>query len=351
METNKNQILITGPSGWLGKRLIGLIAARNLAPDVLRYLPHSLSIRCMALPGENTDALRAVGVEVMNGDLRNPDDCAAFCAGARSAVLLHTAGIIHPRRVKEFYEVNTAGTQNLLNAAIAAEVRRAVIVSSNSPLGVNSDSAHLFDESSPYRPYMNYGRSKMQMELIVREIERSGRLETVLVRPPWFYGPDQPRRQTLFFSMIRSGKVPIVGSGDNLRSMAFIDNLCEGLLLALFVEHARGQTYWIADRRPYSMNEIVDTVERLLEQEFKLPVAHKRFRLPNLASDAAMLADRLLQWLGLYDQKIHVLSEMNKNIACSVAKAEEELGYNPRVSLEEGMRRSLAYCVEQGIPI
>jgi len=123
------------------------------------------------------------------------------------------------------------------------------------------------------------------------------------------------------------------------------------LLLALFVEHARGQTYWIADRRPYSMNEIVDTVERLLEQEFKLPVAHKRFRLPNLASDAAMLADRLLQWLGLYDQKIHVLSEMNKNIACSVAKAEEELGYNPRVSLEEGMRRSLAYCVEQGIPI
>jgi nucleoside-diphosphate-sugar epimerase len=72
-------------------------------------------------------------------------------------------------------------------------------------------------------------------------------------------------------------------------------------------------------------------------------------RLPNLASEMAFLADKLLQSAGLYHQKIHVLSEMNKTIACSVSRAEEELDYRPTVDLEEGMRRSLAWCKEQGL--
>ncbi len=59
----------------------------------------------------------------------------------------------------------------------------------------------------------------------------------------------------------------------------------------------------------------------------------------------------LIQRLGLYQQKIHVLSEMNKNIACSVEKAQRELGYAPTVELEEGMRRSLAWCQAHGIAL
>jgi nucleoside-diphosphate-sugar epimerase len=117
------------------------------------------------------------------------------------------------------------------------------------------------------------------------------------------------------------------------------------------VEKAAGQTYWIADRRPYSMNEIIDTIEKLLEKEFHLPVAHKRLRLPNIASEISYLADNVIQSLGLYNQKIHVLSEMNKTIACTITKAKAELGYNPRMSLEEGMRRSLAFCIDHGIQI
>ena len=346
-----SRILITGASGWLGKRLTRVIAQRSLDLDMLREFPTDLPIRAMILPNEDTAELQALGVDVFRGDLRNPADCAEFLQGAAGGLLLHTAGIIHPGRVKEFYEVNVNGTRNLLNAAIVSKVKRAVIVSSNSPIGLNPHPGHLFDETSPYHPYMNYGRSKMQMELLVKEMEKINNLEAVIVRPPWFYGIDQPPRQTLFFSMIRAGKAPIVGSGNNLRSMAYIDNLCEGLLLAGCTERARGQTYWIADRRPYSMNEIVDTVERLLESEFKLPVAHKRLRLPNLASEVAVLLDATLRSSRLYNQKVHVLSEMNKTIACSVSKAEIELGYSPKVSLEEGMRRSIAFCLERGMQI
>jgi nucleoside-diphosphate-sugar epimerase len=93
------------------------------------------------------------------------------------------------------------------------------------------------------------------------------------------------------------------------------------------------------------MNEIVDTVERLLETEFGIACAHRRLKLPGLASEVAWLADKTLQGLGFYHQKIHVLSEMNKTIACSVERAKQELGYFPRIALEEGMRRSLRWLL------
>jgi nucleoside-diphosphate-sugar epimerase len=307
-------------------------------------------IRCLVLPGQSLPPnVSRLPIKLVTGDIRNPADCARFCDGAKGAFLFHTAGIIHPRRVRELYEINRDGTVHLLDAAIRNGVKRAVVISSNSPCGCNPHPDQLFDELSPYHPYMNYGRSKMEMELAVRA--RSDKIETVIIRAPWFYGPNQPPRQTLFFKMIRDGKAPIAGDGRNLRSMAYMDNLCQGLLLAAESERAPGKTYWIADKRPYSMNEIVDTVERLLETEFNQKCAHKRLRLPKLACSVAYAADKTLQTLGLYHQKIHVLSEMDKTIVCSVARAEAELGYKPVIELEEGMRRSLKWCMATGIQL
>jgi nucleoside-diphosphate-sugar epimerase len=349
MNLQTNLVLVTGAAGWLGSRLVEALVHGHPDHDALKQPQAGLRIRCLLLAGQDSDGLKklSTSVEIVTGDLRNPADCARFCADAKGAVLFHTAGIIHPRRVREFHEINRDGTANLLDAAIQAGVNRAVVVSSNSPCGCNPHPDHLFDELSPYHPYMGYGRSKMEMEFAVKQ--RSDRIETVLIRAPWFYGPNQPPRQTLFFQMIRDGKAPIVGGGKNLRSMAYVDNLCQGLLLAAITEHANGQVYWIADKRPYSMNEVIDTIERLLEKEFGQKCAHKRMRLPSLASEIAFVVDWVLQSAGIYHQKIHVLSEMNKTIACSVARAERELDYRPAIELEEGMRRSLRWCQEHGI--
>lgn len=348
MNLNSKLVLVTGAAGWLGSRLVESLVRGLPEHDELKSPAANLSIRVLLLPGQDPTFLKKLSntIEIVTGDIRQADDCAKFCAEAQGAVLFHTAGIIHPRRVRDFFEINRDGTTNLLDAGIKAGVRRAVIVSSNSPCGCNPHPDHLFDELSPFNPYMNYGRSKMEMELAVRE--RAGKIETVLIRAPWFYGPNQPPRQTLFFQMIRDGKGPIVGNGNNLRSMAYVDNLCQGLILAAIRELAAGQVYWIADKRPYTMNEIIDTIERLLEKEFGHKCAHKRMKLPGFASEVAWLADKTLQALGIYHQKIHVLSEMNKTIACSVARAEKELGYKPTVALEEGMRRSLKWCAENG---
>ncbi len=346
MNLNTNLVLVTGAAGWLGSRLVVSLVRGLPEHDEIKSPVADLRIRVLLLPGQDAAPLKKISdrIEVVVGDVRTPGDCAKFCADARGAILFHTAGIIHPKRLSEFFAINRDGTTNVLDAAIKSGVKRAVIVSSNSPCGCNPHPDHLFDELSPFNPYMNYGRSKMEMELAVRE--RADKIETVLIRAPWFYGPNQPPRQTWFFQMVRDGKGPIVGSGSNLRSMAYVDNLCQGLILAAIRECAAGQVYWIADKRPYSMNEIMDTIERLLEKEFGHTCKHKRMKLPGFASEVAWVADKTLQALGIYHQKIHVLSEMNKTIACSVARAEKELGYKPTVALEEGMRRSLRWCAE-----
>ncbi len=333
-------VLVTGAPGWLGTRLVEVL--RHGLPDL--PVPER-TVRCLVHDG----AAPTSGVEVVAGDLLDPTSLERFFAGAAGATLFHAAGVIHPSGgTRQLFQVNVEGTRNLVAAAKRAGIARMVHVSSNSPLGVNPRPDHVFDEAAPYHPYLAYGRSKMLAEQIVDEAWRSGAFDTVIVRPPWFYGPGQPPRQSRFFRMVRDGKAPIVGGGQNRRSMAYIDNICQGLLLAERVAAARGQTYWIADRRPYTMNEVVDTIERVLEEDFAVPVAHRRLRLPGIASQVAEGVDRALQGLGRYHQKLHVLGELNKTIACSIAKAERELGYDPTVELREGMRRSIAWQLEHG---
>lgn len=346
--------LVTGAPGWLGTRLVEtLVRGMPEVPGLEQPLGERV-VRCLVQSGSDSAPLRELGprVEIVDGDLTEPSTLEPLFEGAEGATLFHAAGVIHPTRgVRQLFDVNAEGTRHLVLGAERARVRRFVHVSSNSPIGTNPSPAHVFDESAPYRPYMGYGESKMIAEQLVAGASERGVIETVIIRPPWFYGPGQPPRQSLFFEMIRDGKAPIVGGGENRRSMAYIDNICQGLNLCERVERAKGGMYWIADRRPYTMNEIVDTIERVMERDFGIAVRRGRLRLPGLFSQGAWLADKTLQGLGLYAQKLHVLSEMNKTIACSIAKAERELGYDPKIELEEGMRRSIRWLRERGIQL
>lgn len=344
--------VVTGALGWCGKRFVRLLTHGFDCPS-LAAMPLPARVRCAVLPGQDVSDLRTLGpaVETVECDVRSEADCRRLVDGMVGATLIHTAGVIHPGRVSDFFAINRDGTRRLVEAAADAGLPRAVVISSNSPIGCNPHSDHVFDETSPYKPYMGYGRSKMEMERALAAIQSSGKIQVVVVRPPWFYGPDQPPRQTLFFAMIKDGKAPIVGDGTNRRSMVYVDNLAQGLVLAAASDRAAGQTYWIADARPYAMNEVIDTIERVMERDFSIPVAHKRMRLPNVASTVARAVDASLQAVGLYHQKIHVLSEMNQTIACDIGKARRELGYEPTIALEEGMRRSIQDVLDRGLTL
>jgi len=339
-------IIITGGNGWLGQRVAQAFAG-TLDNDLGNHA--AKKIRVLVNEKENHDFLKKLGCELVVGDIRDDDACKKLCRGAEGSILIHLAGVIHPRKVSEFIDVNFSGTAHLLAAAKISGVRRMVAMSSNSPIGCNPSNNHTFTEESPYHPYMGYGHSKWQMELMLRDHIASRQApEMVIVRAPWFYGPGQPSRQTFFLSMVKSGKFPIVGNGMNRRSMGYVDNLAKGIYLCAQHTDAAGEIFWLADEQPYSMNEIIDTIQRVFREDLNIPSRHGAVRLPGLLGNAATWVDGGLQWLGLYHQKIHVLSELNKNIACDISKAKRILGYQPAIQLREGMRRAIEWCLQNG---
>lgn len=342
-------ILITGTPGWLGNRLAGVMINGLEGFPGTSSPPEAEKVRCLCLPGSDVSPLKRLSdrIETISGDVAEKSSLEGFFKDSEGATLYHLAGVIHPDRgVKQFYSVNVDGTKNILDMARDYKVKKVVLMSSNSQSGCNPNKEHRFTEDSPYNPYMNYGRSKMLMEQIAARYINLYDMDITIIRTCWFYGPNQPERQTEFFTMIKEGRAPLIGDGTNLRSMSYVDNTCQGMLLAAYNPVAKGKTYWIADERPYSMNEIFDTIGDILESDFGFKVNHRRMRLPNLVSGIAYSMDLTLQGMGHYNKKIHVLSEMNKNIACSVELARKELGYNPTISLREGMKRSIKWCID-----
>ena len=349
--TQNDLVLVTGANGWLGRRVVRALTEghREMGP----VGAGGRRVRILVQPGEKVDDPLALKVEKVEGDLRDPAAARALAADAAGATLIHLAGVIHPTRgTREFTEVNVEGTKTVVTEAGRAGVRRAIAMSSNSPIGVSRNPFEVFDEESPYNPYMGYGRSKQAMEEWLRaDLNNKNLPQITIIRAPWFYGPEQPVRQTRFFSMIKTGRFPIVGDGQNRRSMGYVDSLAYGILLAAKAPQAAGKIYWLADERPYPMKEIVDTVRDVLRDDFGMLVKPKTVQVPGIISDVARLGDWMLQKAGIYNQEIHVLSEMNLTIACSIERAQRELGYKPLVNLREGMRRGVAWCFERGIAI
>ncbi len=344
--------VVTGANGWLGRSLTEFLCNGHPDNEIIKDSAYS-EVRCLVLPHEDDEFLRNLStkVTIIRGDITKADDLKPLYDSVGEIDIYHTAGIIHPKRVKQFYDINVLGAKNVLDTAPEAKVNKVVVVSSNSPIGCNPFPDHRFDETSPYNPYMNYGKSKMEMELKLTEIAKYKNLSLTFIRCPWFYGPNQPARQTLFFKMIKDGKFPLVGDGTNNRSMAYIDNLCQGIMLAGTKNSKGVSTYWIADENPYQMKDIITTVGSVLKTEFKFDVKESKLKLPWIVGEIATWIDWTIQKMGLYHQKFHVLSEMNKSIACSIDKAKKDLGYKPAVSLNEGMKRSINWCLENKMEI
>jgi nucleoside-diphosphate-sugar epimerase len=338
--------VVTGGTGWLGRALLAALAD-PAGPQRRRC------VRALVTSSAGAAELGGLpGVQPVLGDVRTPSGLDALFDGlppGNEVDVIHAAGVIHPATTADWVEVNVRGTANVARRARAHAVRRMVHVSSNSPFGTNPDRTDVFRNDEPYAPALGYGRSKLLAELRLRDEVAAG-LDAVIVRPPWFYGPHQPARQTEFLRLVRRGRFPIVGDGRQRRSMVYVDDLVDGIVRAELVECPPGRGWWIADSRPYELNEIVVAVTDALVAA-GLDVARRQLRLPALVGRIAAVADAALQRRHRYVPQLHVLGELGTTIACDISVARRELGYRPTVGLAEGMRRSVAWCLAEGLKL
>ena len=341
--------VLTGGAGWFGRAFLAALARPT---DDHGPVGRPGQVRVLAAHAREVPEILQVfpGAAVHVGDVTDLDVLDALFRGAAGASVVHAAGVIHPDRATEFARVNHRGTVALLEAASRAQAGRFVHLSSNSPFGTNASPGDAFRQHEPYRPYLGYGESKMHAEIEVRAAHERGDLPTVIIRPPWFYGPWQPARQTRFFSMVAAGRFPVPGDGSQQRSMAYVDNLVQGVALAERHPAAPGQAFWVADRDAYPLGEVVTTVRRALDEE-GFRTRDGVLRVPGRWRPRPSGPTGELQRRGRYVTQVHVLGELSKTIRCDISRTVEVLGYEPRVSLLDGMRRSIRWCVSQGLDI
>jgi len=198
-------------------------------------------------------------------------------------------------------------------------------------------------ENGPDRPYTDYGKSKWEAEQIVKKFQNEKKLQTVILRPCWFYGPNPGPIMIELINHIKKGRPPIFGDGSNLRTMSYIGNTVEAILLAINNDRANGNTYWIGDEKPY---KLIDVYNEFAKQ---LNVKIKPRKIPWCICQLAEKLDIFLGKLGKYHKHLHVCGETGHDIWCDTKKAKNDFGYNPQISLPDGVKKTIESARKLGL--
>lgn len=324
------RLLITGYPGWLTTRFL---------ETALNYTREFDAIRVLSLDANVQRGFSFGEIEVSAGDLRDPNALDNACRDTDT--VLHAAGVLHVKKISDFYSVNTRGTENLLEAAIKNRVRRFLYVSSNAAQGFSKGPQDKLTEKDACRPKSDYGKSKYQAEQIVQKAFAGGRIETVIIRPAMFYGPPVAERHLDIYRRIQKGRFPLFGNGNYARSITYIDNLIQAIHLALVKPQAAGQIYTITDKEIPTLLDILE----VMADNLGVPLKVQRY--PAFLTVWAEKLDALLASAGIYWMIPHIVGEACRHIAYSISKAEQELGYKPEVNYTEGYRRTMMWCKER----
>lgn len=313
--------LITGAPGWLCNRLVEIMRENNM------------NVRCLVLKGMKTEYLEKIGIEIVYGNVLDFNSLLEATKGIDKVI--HAVGVIHSKKARDFYNINTNGTKNMLEASARNGVKKFLFVSSNSAQGYNMHKEKPMTEEDPERPYTDYGKSKWKAEQIVKEYQKNNKLQTIIIRPCWFYGPNPGQIFVELVKHIKRGNPPVFGNGKNLRTMSYIDNTVYGILKAINSDKTNGQIYWFGDEKPYRLIDIYGEIAK------NLNVTIKPKHIPWVICWLAEKIDQITGKLGQYHKHIHVLGETGHYIWCDTSKAQRDFGYEPKISLKEGIKKTI----------
>jgi UDP-glucose 4-epimerase len=304
------RVLVTGGGGFIGSNLVHALLERG---DDVRVLDNFST--------GNRANLAGLDVEIVEGELRSYERVHNAVRGVEVVFHLGALGSV-PRSVQDpltSSAVNIEGTLNVLLAARDEGIRRVVYTSSSSIYGISNPLP--LTESMPPDPISPYGVAKLAAERYCVSFSRVYDLETVVLRYFNVFGPRQdPNSQyaavvPLFLTAIARGEpVTIFGDGEQSRDFTFVGNVVEATSSAGEAPEANGRILNVAAASPASVNALADTIGVILGK----PV-EKRF-LPPRAGDI-------------------------RDSWADVSEARRLLGFEPRVGLEEGLRKTAEFLL------
>jgi nucleoside-diphosphate-sugar epimerase len=325
------RIMVTGATGFTGAYL-----ARRLAAN-------GHSVRALVRSHERGQALADLGIELVVGDVTEPDSLRPAMDGVE--LVYHLAGTFRRENIsrKSVWAINCQGVQNMLDAAIAAGTVQRFIHCSTVGVhgGIKNPPA---TEETPYAPDDIYQASKAAGEKIAIHYMQQGQLPITIFRPGGIYGPGDTRFLKLF-RPIKKRRFVMIGSGNVLYSLIYIDDLIDGILLCGTHPNAVGQVYILTGEPALTLNELAATVANVVGAP--APTWHIPFAPVYLIGFVCEMVCKLIGLEPpLYRRRIDFF---RNDRAFSVAKAGGELGFAPQVDLKTGLARTARWYEAQGL--
>lgn len=321
--------LVTGATGFTGGHLARALVAQGR------------QVRALVRDRGRASTLAAAGVELVEGDLRDPSSLQRAVDGVEHvyniAAMYREAGL----PADTYRAVNATAVRDLIVAAKRAGVRRVVHCST---VGVHGDVEHPpANEDAPLKPGDVYQETKLEGEVLARQTGIEQGIEVTIARPTGIYGPGDRRLLKMFRGVAR-GRFPILGRGDIFYHLTYIDDLVEGFRRCAEEPGGAGRTYILAGAEVTTLNELVAIIADVAG--VKPPSLH----LPVWPVwTAGALCEALCSPFGieppLYRRRVDFFT---KSRAFDITRARAEIHYAPQIGLREGIRRTLDWYRSQG---
>ena len=304
------KVLLTGASGFLGGRIA---EALESIPDI-------------AVVASLRGAVSIPNVQIVRvPDLSATTDWSDALYGTQ--IVIHAAARAHVIKddgvdpLSEYRRVNVDGTLNLAHQAVAAGVQRFIFISS---ICVNGNiNTQPFTVDDIPNPAELYAQSKWEAEQGLSEIQRETGMELVTIRPPLVYGPDAPGNFGSLMKLVAHGVPLPLGAIHNRRSLVAVDNLVDLIITCIDHPAAANQVFLAGDGEDLSTTELLRGVARAMG---------KPSRLIPVPASLLMLAATLLG-------KEAVAQRLLGSLQVDISKARHLLGWEPPITVEEGLRR------------
>lgn len=305
-------VLITGSSGFVGRRL------------VTRLKDTSCRLRC-SVRGSSQEkdvvSVGDIGPETIWGE-----------ALIDISTVIHLTARVHimkdevPDPLAEYRKVNVEGTLNLARQAAQAGVKRFIFISSIKVNGEQTLLGKPFTSGDTPAPEDPYGISKNEAEQGLQQLAQETGMEVVIIRPPLVYGPGVKGNFRSIMRLINKGIPLPLGAIHNQRSLVGLENLVDFIITCIDHPAAANQTFLVADGEDLSTTDLLRRVGQAMGKPARLipvPMSVLKFGARLLGKQA--LAQRLCG-----------------NLQVDISKARQLLGWEPPVSVDEGLRRAVA---------
>lgn len=328
MDLSDKTIAITGIGGFIGLRMAE------------RAMERGMSVKGLDLSPEAARRARALGADVIVGSVNDKKRVAQMCADAD--VVFHTAAVVEEGGSMElFRKVNVEGTRTVAAAALEADAMRFVHLSSVMVYGFKFPP--YVTEEGPLRGENNpYCQTKIESEAAAMECHKPGHMEVIIIRPGDVYGPGSVPWVLRPLQMIKAGQFALFDGGRGTMNHLYVDNLLDGIFLAL-EKDATGEPFNLTDGCDTSWAEYFGYLSRM--------AGHKKLRsIPSkIARPAFEMVEKVFGALGKKAPgSAEAIKFLQRPYPYSIARARKVLGYEPQVSLKEGMQRTEAWLYLNG---